>query len=81
MQGEGGGKKKRAKKAKKQQNNTTAVATINMLEIVSVPDVPVVSSLESITVSLYAVGVNNARWMIDSGCNCYVTPEKLDFVF
>ena len=80
-QEEGGGKKKRAKKAKKQQNNAAAVATMNTLEIVSIPDVPVVSSSESITVSLYAVGVNSARWMIDSGCNCHVTPEKLDFVF
>ena len=80
-QGEGGGKKKRAKKAKKQQNNAAAVATVNTLEIVSIPDIPVVSSSESITVFLYAVGVNNARWMIDSGCNCHVTPEKLDFVF
>ena len=79
-QGEGGGKKKWAKKAKK-QSNTATVATVNTLEIVSIPDVPVVPSSKSITVSLYAVGVNSARWMIDSGCNCHVTPEKSDFVF
>ena len=60
-QGEGGGKKKQAKKAKKQQNSTAVVATVNALEIVSIPDVPVVLSTESITVSLYAVGVNSAR--------------------
>ena len=59
-QGEGGRKKKQAKKAKK-QSNTAAVATVNTLEIVSIPDVLVVPSSESITVSLYAVGVNSAR--------------------
>ena len=79
-QGEGGGKKKRAKKAKKQQNNTATVATVNTLKIVSIPDVSVVPSTESITVSLYAMGVNSARWIINSGCNCYVTPVKLDFI-
>ena len=54
-------------------------ATVNNLEIVSVPNIPVVDS-ESITVSLYAVSVNSARWMLDSGCNCHVTPVKSDFV-
>ena len=53
---------------------------MNTLEIVSIPDVPVVSLSESITISLYAVGVNSARWMLDSGCNCYVTLVKSDFV-
>ena len=80
VQGEGGRKKKQAKKAKKQQNNIAMVATVNTLEIVSIPDVPVVLSSESITLSLYTVGVNSARWMIDSGCNCHVTPVKSDFV-
>ena len=61
VQGEGGGKKKWAKKAKKQQNNTATVATVNTLEIVSIPDVSVVSSSELITISLYIVGVNSAR--------------------
>ena len=79
-QGEGGGKKKQAKKAKKQQNNIAAVTTVNTLEIVSVPDVPVVLSSKSITVSLYTVRVNSARWMLDSGCNCHVTPVKSDFM-
>ena len=60
VQGEGGRKKKRAKKAKKQLNTAT-VTTMNMLEIVSISDVPVVPSSESITVSLYAVSVNSAR--------------------
>ena len=80
VQGEGGGKKKQAKKAKKQQNNTATVATVNTLEIVSIPNVPVVSSSESITISLYTVGVNSARWMLNSGCNCHVTPVKSDFM-
>ena len=53
---------------------------MNTLEIVSIPDVPVVSSSESITISLYMVGVNSARWMQDSGCNCHVTSVKSDFV-
>ena len=60
MQREGGGKKKHSQKAKKQQNNTVA-ATTNTIEIVSVSDVPVVSTSKSITVSLYAVSVNSAR--------------------
>ena len=30
--------------------------------------------------SLYAVGVNSARWMLDSSCNCHVTLVKSDFI-
>ena len=62
----------------KKQNNATVLAVT--LQIVEVPNVPIVDASESITISLYTVEVNSTRWMLDSSCNCHVTPVKSDFV-
>ena len=50
------------------------------LQIAEVPNVPVVDASELTTISLYAMDVNSARWMLDSGCNCHVTLVKSDFI-
>ena len=79
MQGqaqEGGGKKKHSQKAKKQDNTMLT----NMLQIVEVLNVLVVDVSESITISLYSICDQKAKWMLDSGCNCHVTSVKSDFV-
>lgn len=75
------GKKKRGKRGKgkgKGQANTNTTA--NTIEIVSVPDVTVSPDSESISVSLYEMRDETTKWMLDSGCNCHVTPHLKDFV-
>lgn len=55
-------------------------AKVNNLLIESVPDVTVASSSsKSIDLSLYHVGDEIARWMVDSGCTSHVTNVFEDF--
>lgn len=78
---QGGGRRKKGKgKGNGQQNNTVAGVTVAPIEVVSLPNVPVVER-ESITVSLYASNAaqDQSKWMIDSGCTQHISPHKGDF--